>query len=239
MTRKKYCSRVKYSFRIITEFFNYICRKTWYSGSEYGVDLVYACSLRLYKNLDSMLKLSGMWPPLLHLSDLVRIIKSKLSCLTDVFEEMNPKHNKAARCGYVISLFEVCNPKEAKVIGTFHYSLFIKPKQIIHVWVIRFFFTYLSHIFILMKMFWAARNILFLSYMHCGLSCSIPLNNFDWWDVQILSHPYRFIAPDLKFLVEIHHYEKRNTFNPLATAGFRLESSNCFVAQGSGRQTPN
>ena len=47
------------------------------------------------------------------------------------------------------------------------------------------------------------------------------------------------MAPDLKFLVEIHHYEKRNTFNPLATAGFRLESSNRVSAQGSGRQTPN
>ena len=90
-----------------------------------------------------------------------------------------------------------------------------------------------------MKMFWAAGNILFMSYVHFGLSCSIPLNNFDRRDIQILSHPYRFMAPDLKLLVEIHHYEKRNTFNPLATAGFRLESSNRVSAQGSGRQTPN
>ena len=35
---------------------------------------------------------------------------------------MCPKH-KAVKSGYVISLFEICNPQEAKVLGTFQLTI--------------------------------------------------------------------------------------------------------------------
>ena len=66
---------------------------------------------------------------------------------------------------------------------------------------------------------------------------------------------YRLMVPDFKLLLEIHYYEKCHKFNaprgvsvgsvpvrlrartdPFATAEFRLESTNCFIAKGSSSQ---